>query len=92
MKKPRRSGAKSAMWAAKKRRKLGPHRDNTTETVAQRAAMGLAPKSSSHPAHGPPEPQLTTHNRQSGIKIKPHAISPSVRLRCQSSRLQGVAR
>jgi hypothetical protein len=38
MKKPRRSGAKSTMRAAEKKRKLGnPHRDTTTETVAQRA-------------------------------------------------------
>ena len=35
-KKPRRSGAKSAMWAAEKGgRNASPHRDTTTETVAQ---------------------------------------------------------
>ena len=38
-KKPRRGGAKSTMWAAERRRKRNPHRDNTTERLHSTARL-----------------------------------------------------
>jgi hypothetical protein len=69
MKKPRRSGAKSVMWAAKKPGgNFDPHRDNATETVAlhRRYAQSHIKQCYAHPGTTPAPSALSPRMQAPG--------------------------